>query len=227
MTKEEKDGALVIAAVGVDESGKTVLLPRYSVDSNSLVARNWEKVHRAVVRIRHCEATGTGFFFSADCRLIATAHHVIGQQRTCKIDTADGQVLRARALCYHSYRDLAVLHVEEPLEQIPAPWLIQASAYKPSWGAFVQAIGHADARAQAHLSIGSIWREAEGLHLALRTRPGMSGSPLLDAWGRVIGVVTRGGTEDGISSAAPASALIELLTFAQGLLEKRSEEAAA
>jgi hypothetical protein len=49
----------------------------------------------------------------------------------------------------------------------------------------------------------------------------MSGSFILDAWGRVIAVLTRGGTEDGISSAIPAAALLAVIASAPELLKRK------
>ena len=172
------------------------------------------------VRIRSlgCDRLGTGSGFVLDEELIVTNRHVVGQPREVSISTWDGRSFDARVDGIASDADLAVIRVrglDLPVATVRAePAVI---------GERVAAIGYAGG-AGATITTGVVLGLTDGpvlgetvpaIRISAEVRPGNSGGPLIDAEGRVIGVIfaTTGPGGDGL--AVPVDVLVERLE-AQG-----------
>jgi regulator of sirC expression with transglutaminase-like and TPR domain len=136
------------------------------------------------------EGLGTGFVVSAD-GLIATNRHVIGEGRRITVETADGKRHAVTAVHASDRRlDLAVLRIDAkgltPLELGDSKTLKDGQA--------VVAMGNPQGLRHSVVSgVVSGQREIDGrpmIQLAIPIEPGNSGGPLLDARGRVYGLLT-------------------------------------
>jgi serine protease Do len=158
------------------------------------------------------QGLGTGFVVSAD-GLIATNLHVIGEGRPISVETADGK--RHDVVAVHASdrkQDLAVVRIDakglKPLE------LGDSAALKD--GQPVVALGNPHGLKRSVVAgVVSAVREIDGrrlIQLAMPVEPGNSGGPVLDAHGRVVGLVTIKSLEkENIGFAVTVNALKPLL----------------
>ena len=142
------------------------------------------------------EPEGSGVVFG-DGTLVLTADHVLGPQGhdapTVRVRSSDGLVLAAKVLSRNSLTDIALLSIDEPLAPArfaPAP---------PALGSPVCAIGNAFGLglSVACGSVSALHRSGTGfnaiedfLQTDAAVNPGMSGGALVDAEGRVVGLLS-------------------------------------
>lgn len=161
------------------------------------------------------QGTGTGFVWD-DQGHVVTNFHVIEDADTAHVALADHSTWPAKLVGYAPEKDLAVLKIDAPIEQLtPLP---VGSSSDLEVGQKVFAIGNPFGLDQT-LTTGVI--SALGREIKSRTglpiksviqtdaaiNPGNSGGPLLDSAGRLIGVTTAiyspSGAYAGIGFAIP------------------------
>ena len=145
---------------------------------------------------------GTGFFVRADGWLL-TNHHVIQDAKYVRLTTATGKSARADSiLAWDEKADLAVIVVDGGItsamklfgETRVFPCLeLAPGAFVPAIGSKVWAIGNPQGLANS-LSEGIVsGLRSEGgvtqVQCTAAVSPGSSGGPLLDCYGRVLGVM--------------------------------------
>jgi S1-C subfamily serine protease/regulator of sirC expression with transglutaminase-like and TPR domain len=192
--------AALVVAVAVTQlaaqekpPAKTAKAPAAAIDVEALAAR----ARKSLVVVSYSDrdgrrtGVGTGFVISAD-GLIATNLHVIGEARPIAVELADGGKQYPVTTVHASERalDLAILRVEA--KDLPVLELGDSSKLKD--GQAVVAMGN------PHGLTGSVVqgvvsgrRTIDGkpmIQLAIPIEPGNSGGPLLDAAGRVHGILT-------------------------------------
>lgn len=153
----------------------------------------------SVVLIKTESATGAGFFV-ANRRQIATAYHVVSEAKSLTIQLRSGAELKARLTRYNEDQDLALLELERPADDIqPLPLRL---AQDFVIGEPVVVIGHPFAsmtRDDDDLKGLLTWTVTAGvlgavgedvLQTDAAINPGNSGGPVLDAQGKVVGVVS-------------------------------------
>ncbi len=154
------------------------------------------KVRESVVVIRSSNRTGessgvgTGFVLDAN-GLIVTNHHVIGEGREFTIQRRNGQTLEPiEVIAVDRKKDLAVIRVRA--ENLPALELGDSDSVRP--GQPVLAIGNPlgfDFSVSKGVIAGRREIDERGamIQVAMPIEPGNSGSPLVDAKQRVVGVI--------------------------------------
>jgi S1-C subfamily serine protease/regulator of sirC expression with transglutaminase-like and TPR domain len=134
---------------------------------------------------------GLGTGFAIDKGLVATNLHVIGEARPISVTTADGKSLSVKAV-YASDRalDLAILEVTG----VELPALAIMEGEDVAGGEPIVVMGNPQGLKYSVVTgVVSSTREFDGrrmIQLAIPVEPGNSGGPVLDAQGRVLGVVT-------------------------------------
>lgn len=158
------------------------------------------------------EGVGSGFVVSRN-GLIATSLHVIGEGRPIEIRFADGKKYSATEIhAWDRKLDLAVIRIGE--SNLPALKLGESSEVKQ--GAAVVAMGNPRGLTHSVVQgVVSAFREFESgrmIQLAIPIEPGNSGGPLLDANGRVIGILEmKSAVTENLGFATPVDALKALL----------------
>jgi S1-C subfamily serine protease len=162
----------------------------------------YQRVAPSVVLVRTAHELGSGVIVT-DSGLILTANHVVSGGGAVTVTFADGTTTSATVAGANPKLDVAEL-VPAKLPQVVVPATVGGGA---GVGASVVAIGNPLALADS-VSAGVI----SGLDRTADTRngkftgliqfdaavnPGSSGGPLLDAHGRIIGVVVSLATPDG------------------------------
>jgi serine protease Do len=151
------------------------------------------RVRESVVLVYHRGGNGAGVIWRADGRIV-TNSHVVGTDGRTEIVLADGRKYVGIVAARHPTRDLALIKVAE--DGLPAAEIGDSSTVRP--GQLAIAIGHplgfrdavtagiVVAAGQAATESGP--RTGDFLQSDVTLAPGNSGGPLIDAWGRVIGV---------------------------------------
>lgn len=213
------------------EDSKIVFVRPYDDQSGLLTAAElYEKCADAVVSVltdsSSSSVLGSGFFLSSD-GYIATANHVVEDRDTVSISLADGQCYSAIKVGGDAMTDLAVLKIETD----NLPFLEFGASHQLLTGETVIAIGTADSADYAgtlcsgeisHASRtvklrketdGTLSKKMKLIQTNITGTRGTSGSPLLNEYGQVVGIVTE---LDGIDSSAigfaiPSDAALPIL----------------
>ncbi|MCH7728282.1 MAG: trypsin-like peptidase domain-containing protein [Planctomycetes bacterium] len=136
------------------------------------------------------QGLGTGFVISPD-GLIATNLHVIGEARPISVEMADGRKFEVKRIhAFDRHLDLAVIEIDA--KELPALKLGDPEKVKD--GQTIAVVGNPLGLKHSVASgVISGRRNQEGrsmLQLDMLIERGNSGSPVLDADGRVLGIVT-------------------------------------
>ena len=171
-----------------------------------------ERAGRSVVAVhaRH-RLPSTGVHWRQG--VIVTADHTIERDEEITVTLADGKSVQATLAGRDSGTDLAVLKVQGL--ELPVADIGDDAALKA--GHFILAVGRdgeggLSASAGIVSAIGGAWRSRRGgqidklVRLDLTLYPGFSGGPLVDAQGRVAGIVTSG-LSRRMGLAIPASTI--------------------
>jgi len=168
------------------------------------------------VRIRAlgCDRLGTGSGFVLGEDLIVTNRHVVGQPREVSISTWDGRSFDARVDGIARDADLAVIRVRGL--DLPVATVRSEPAVI---GERVAAIGYPGGGG-ATITTGVVLGFTDGpilgeqvpaIRVSAEVRPGNSGGPLVDAEGRVIGVIFAQSGPGGDGLAVPVDVLVDRL----------------
>ncbi len=177
-----------------------------------------ERGKKSVVVVTHYgrngkqDGVGAGFVVAAD-GLIATCLHVIGEARPISVQLADGRHFDAtEVFAFDRKLDLAVVRIAAT--NLPVLRLGDSDALQQ--GAPVVAMGNPVGLEHSIVQgVVSAKRDFDGIEmiqLAIPIEPGNSGGPLLDARGRVQGLLNRkSALTANLGFAMPVNALKTLL----------------
>ena len=158
------------------------------------------------------QGLGTGFVIARE-GLIATNLHVIGEARPITVQTAEGKSLKVTGVrAWDRTLDLAVIQVDA--KELPV--LELGDSDKPQQGDPIVVMGNPFGLKHSVVSgVLSEQREIDGrkmLQIAFPVEPGNSGGPVLDAQGKVLGIVTmKSRVTENLGFAVPINALKPLL----------------
>ncbi len=151
-----------------------------------------------VVRVEGRERLpASGIIWSTD-GIVVTAHHTLERDENIAIGLPDGNTLQAKLVGRDPTTDLAVLRVESQ-NFSPLQW---ANPESLKAGHLALTLARPGKNVQATMGIigalGGNWRTPAGgavdryVQADLVMPPGFSGGPLVDAEGKVIGLITSG-----------------------------------
>jgi S1-C subfamily serine protease len=162
------------------------------------------------------EGSGSGFVYDTEGHIV-TNYHVVENAEELSVALATGEIYPAVIVGTDPSNDLAVIRVEA--DDLPAP-IALGDSDQLRVGQFVLAIGNPFGQ-EGTLTVGvisalgRIIESPDGRFIgeAIQTdaaiNPGNSGGPLLDLWGRVIGVnsqiISPSRASAGIGFAVPAN----------------------
>jgi S1-C subfamily serine protease len=177
-------------------------------------------VHIAVRKSERDGGSGSGLVIASDGLIITNSHVVNGASRV-RVAMADGQRATARILGDDPHTDIAVLRTDDPLR---APALDFFDSKKLKVGQLAIALGNPlgfehTVTAGVVSATGRSMRSGTGrliddvIQTDAALNPGNSGGPLVDAFGRVIGIntaVIRGA--QGICFSVAGNTALDVLT---------------
>ena len=183
--------------------------------SGNLSPDGFDTAQRIAVRIRNigCGALSTGSGFAIDDHTVITNRHVVADTSTLQVSTYDGRDLTANEAATAGLADLAIVRTADTLPAAPA--LADADA---EIGDAVTVVGYPLGRALTVTPGHVVARHTDPLNETLGeilvtdapVEPGSSGSAVLDADGRVVGVVYAK-DQNGHSFVVPVSTLRSML----------------
>jgi serine protease Do len=174
--------------------------------AKEIQARRVHEIEKALARSqppsagRRLARIGTAFFVDPDGDLV-TNNHVVDGCKAVTTEAPDGRSLAASVTAVDVYHDLALLHVDLGTVHLtirsPSTALFRSQDLTES-GAFVAAIGYPDQGlpplepvVTTGTLVGLPAHDPWGERLAMRgdIRHGNSGSPIVDRYGLVVGVI--------------------------------------
>ena len=183
--------------------------------SGNLSPDGFDAAQRMAVRIRNvgCNSLSTGSGFAIDESTLITNRHVVADSSDLQLSTYDGRDVAVTASSTAALADLAVVRTADALPT--APGLAEAD---PDPGDEVTVVGYPQGGALTVTSGQVIGATTDPLNENLgqvlvtnaEVEPGSSGSAVLDADGRVVGVVYAKNST-GQSFVVPVSTLRQLL----------------
>lgn len=183
--------------------------------SGNLSPDGFDAAQRMAVRIRNvgCNSLSTGSGFAIDSSTLITNRHVVADSSDLQLSTYDGRDVAVTASSAAALADLAVVRTADALPT--APGLADAD---PDPGDEVTVVGYPQGGALTVTSGQVIGATTDPLNENLgqvlvtnaEVEPGSSGSAVLDAEGRVVGVVYAKNST-GQSFVVPVSTLRQLL----------------
>lgn len=178
-------------------------------------AQVYRRLRPSVVRIQCGGGVGAGFVFHTSGH-VATALHVVSTGRAIEVRPHGLPPRAARVVAVDADHDLAILALDEPMTDV-AP-LVLPTPFEPQVGDVAYALGHPFApQVLMDPRLGGLldWSLSAGvvsgvtdnlLQVDAPVNPGNSGGPVLDAQGRLLGVVSfeiRQSDGPGFAIAAP------------------------
>ncbi len=183
--------------------------------AGALSPDGFDAAQRMAVRIRNvgCGSLSTGSGFAIDDHTLVTNRHVVADSAALEISTYDGRDVRAQTASTAALADLAFVRTVDPL-----PAYGGLAPLDPVPGASVTVVGYPRGSRLTMTTGSVIGATTDPLHENLgevlvtdaQVDLGSSGSPVLDAEGRVVGVVYAKG-QDGASFVVPVSTLRAML----------------
>ena len=220
---------LVLAATPAARAG-TIPLDQDPNDFRQVINRAKENVFPTVVylrcvvenfemgkRLRH-SVSGSGVVLSADGEVV-TNWHVVDRALEVRCLLNDGRAFDAEVIGSDKDTDLALVKLKlPPGETIPFAVLSEAGPVQE--GDFVMALGAPwglnrsvsfgiVACAKRYLPEGSEY--SAWIQTDASISPGNSGGPLVDTWGRVVGINTRGAMQGGDMGFAVPALIVKLV----------------
>ncbi len=185
------------------------------VRPSGLTPDGFDAVQRMAVRIRNvgCGALTTGSGFAIDATTLITNGHVVADAAALQVSTYDGHDITVSAASQAAIADLALVRTEEQLPSYP-----ELAATDPAPGDDVTVVGYPQGGALTVTSGHVIGATTDPLNANLGevlvtdapVEPGSSGSAVLDAAGRIVGVVYAKNAS-GQSYIVPVSTLQAVL----------------
>jgi serine protease Do len=147
-----------------------------------------QKISPAVVAVEIGNGSGSGVVISSD-GLVLTAGHVIGGgNRNVTFTFADGKKARGKTIGIGEDDDTGLMKITDAG---PWPYVDTGDVESARRGDWVLAFGHPggfDLRRSLVVRLGRIIRLSPNLQTDCTISPGDSGGPLIDMYGRVIGI---------------------------------------
>lgn len=175
----------------------------------------FDGVRRMAVRVRNvgCASLSTGSGFAVDATTLITNRHVVVDSADLQVSTYDGHDVAVTAAGTADLADLALVRTAEPLPTFP-----ELATQDPVSGDLITVVGYPQGGALTLTSGRVVGSATDPLNVSLGpvlvtdapVEPGSSGSAVLDAQGRVVGVVYAKNSS-GQSFFVPVSTLQALL----------------
>ena len=217
---------LEINAAGRSTSGAPVSqpLPLVATVDQTPVAASLAEVPAGVVRIKAAGVVASGFFVNE--RQLLTNVHVVYGNESVTVVLPSGEQVQGRVTATDIALDIAVVEVDAvPAEVRALDW---ESAETPSLAEPVYAWGYPEEARVLASGFTPALSVSQGIISAVRSRlgiailqtdaalnPGNSGGPITSADGRVLGIVRRGFSVDGLD--------LEGVNFAVDITQHRDE----
>lgn len=163
------------------------------------------------------QVSGSGFMLTPDGYFV-TNNHIVRDADSVYVQSAKGEVYKARIVHTDQTHDLAILQLCDDSafrSMPPVPYSFDAGTSE--LGERVFTLGYPREEivyGEGYLSSGTGYRgDSVAYQVAISVNPGNSGGPLLDEKGNLIGIISgKQTTSEGVSFAVKTSYLLEAIT---------------
>lgn len=197
-----------------------------TTETGNLTPYGFSEAQRMAVRVRNVSCTGVtrGTGFALDANTLVTNKHVVEGATTLQLNTYDGKDVSVTNTSIADLADLAVVRTSENLEAFPVIAEQDAEVGSP-----VTVVGYPNGGALT-VTTGKVLRYlndplnqnlGEVIYSDALVEHGSSGSAVLDAEGRLIGVVYAKNTS-GASYIIPASTLMSVMEQDRGFEDQKN-----
>ncbi|GAB3042659.1 S1C family serine protease [Spirosoma pulveris] len=162
------------------------------------------------------QVAGSGFLLTGDGYFV-TNNHIVRDADSVYVQSAKGEVYKARVVYTDQQHDLAFLQLCDDNAFRTMPTVPYSFDARPSdLGERVYTLGYPREEivyGEGYLSSGTGYRgDSTAYQVAIGVNPGNSGGPLLDEKGNVIGIISgKQTTSEGVSFAVKTNYLLEAL----------------
>lgn len=162
------------------------------------------------------QVSGSGFLLTSDGYMV-TNNHIVRDADSVYVQSAKGEVYKARVVYTDQPHDLAFLQLcDDSAFRSMAPVPYSFDARSSDLGERVYTLGYPREEivyGEGYLSSGTGYRgDSTAYQIAIGVNPGNSGGPLLDEKGNVIGIISgKQTTAEGVSFAVKTNYLLEAL----------------
>ena len=167
--------------------------------------------------VNPAQVAGSGFMLTADGYFL-TNNHIVRDADSVYVQSAKGEVYKARVVHTDPTHDLAILQLcdDSAFRTLP-PVPYSFSTQPTDLGERVYTLGYPREEivyGEGYLSSGTGYRgDSTAYQVAISVNPGNSGGPLLDEQGNVIGIISgKQTTSEGVSFAVKTNYLLEALS---------------
>lgn len=162
------------------------------------------------------QVSGSGFMLTPDGYFV-TNHHIVRDADSVYVQSAKGEVYKARIVHADQVHDLAILQLcdDSAFRSMP-PVPYSFDAQTSDLGERVFTLGYPREEivyGEGYLSSGTGYGgDSVAYQVAISVNPGNSGGPLLDENGNVIGIISgKQTTSEGVSFAVKTNYLLEAI----------------
>ncbi|MFD2574295.1 S1C family serine protease [Spirosoma soli] len=166
--------------------------------------------------VNPAQVAGSGFLITADGYFV-TNNHIVREADSVYVQSAKGEVYKARVVHTDQAHDLAILQLcdDSAFRSLP-PVPYSFDGHTSDLGERVYTLGYPREEivyGEGYLSSGTGYRgDSTAYQVAISVNPGNSGGPLLDEKGNVIGIISgKQTTSEGVSFAVKTNYLLEAL----------------
>lgn len=162
------------------------------------------------------QVSGSGFMLTPDGYFV-TSNHIVRDADSVYVQSARGEVYKARIVHADQVHDLAILQLCDDnafRSMLPVPYSFDART--SDLGERVFTLGYPREEivyGEGYLSSGTGYRgDSIAYQVAITVNPGNSGGPLLDEKGNVIGIISgKQTTSEGVSFAVKTDYLLQAI----------------
>jgi Trypsin-like peptidase domain len=175
--------------------------------ASALDPQSFEEISSGVVKIRatNCRGGGTGFGsgFLIGTSVVVTAHHVVKDCRQAQVLVNNRQWIPVAATTHwfdaKDYLDVSTLKLSRPVR---GTWLFAFRPGQAPIGTFIAVLGYPLAQGESYTNGRLIARRSHRILLKVLAAQGYSGGPIVDTYGRVVGLVNIGLGSAGLITGA-------------------------
>ena len=167
------------------------------------------------------QVAGSGFMLTTDGYFV-TNNHIVRDADSVYVESAKGDVYKARIVHADQQHDLAILQLcDDSAFRAISPIPYSFDAHSSELGERVFTLGYPREEivyGEGYLSSGTGYRgDSTAYQVAISVNPGNSGGPLLNEKGNIIGIISgKQTTSEGVSFAVKTNYLLEAINSIPG-----------
>jgi S1-C subfamily serine protease len=192
--------AILRRAVCLSVVGLFLFLP---ASASALDPQSFEEISSGVVKIKatSCKSGGwsVGSGFLVGTSVVVTAHHVVAGCRAAQVLVQNREWIPVAAsttwIDAKTKLDVSTLKLSRPVKET---WLFAFRPGQAPIGTFIAVLGYPLGQGESYTNGRLVARSGRAILLKVLSAQGYSGGPVVDTYGRVVGLVNAGWLSAGL-----------------------------